>query len=118
MKLQVQGQSVRVRLSEDDLAALLEGGRCSDVTSLGTLGCWQRDLILVPALVGGLSAEGGTWSLRVPRAAFEAFAGERPRRDGFVLPGGDGAGLDITIEVDVRDSRKRLPRSASSRPEG
>ena len=115
MKLQVQGQAVRVRLSEDELAELLDQGRCSDVTSLGMLGRWQRDLMLVPCLVGGLGTEGATWSLRVPRAAFEAFASERPRRDGFVLPAGGCAGLDLTIEVDVRDSRKLLPRSASSR---
>ena len=58
MKLQVQGQAVRIRLSEDELATLLTHGRCSDVTSLGTLGCWQRELVLVPSLAGGLVAEG------------------------------------------------------------
>lgn len=113
MKLQVQGQAVRIRLSEDELATLLTHGRCSDVTSLGTLGCWQRELVLVPSLAGGLVAEGDAWSLHMPRAAFEAFASERPRRDGFLMPAGTCAGLDITVEVDVRDSRKRMPRSAS-----
>lgn len=116
MKLQVQGQSVRIRLSEDELAALLSEGQYSDVTSLGSLGGWQRSVMLVPSLAGGLAIEGRTWSLHVPRAAFEAFAGQRPRRDGFVLPGGDCAGLEITIEVDVRDSRRRMPRSARSSP--
>ena len=112
MKLQVQAQSVRVRLSEDELGALLTEGRCGDLTSLGTLVRWQREVILVPFVVGGLAIEGGTWSLHVPRAAFEAFAGQRPRRDGFLLPGNYCAGLNITIEVDVRDSRKRMPRSS------
>ncbi len=116
MKLQVQGQAVRIRLSEDELGSLLMHGRCSDVTSLGELGCWQRELVLVPSLAGGLVAEGDAWCLQVPRAAFEAFASERPRRDGFLMPAGTCAGLDITVEVDVRDSRKRLPRSASLLP--
>lgn len=114
MKLQVQGQIARIRLSEDELGTLLMHGRCSDETRFGALGRWQRELVLVPSATGGLAVAGGAWTLQVPRAAFEAFAGERPRRDGFLMPASDCAGLDISIEVDVRDSRKRLPRPASA----
>ncbi len=113
MKLQVQGQSVRVRLTEDELESLFVTGRCCDVTDFGPLGRWQRLVILVPSTMGGIAVDGETCSLQIPRVAFEAFAGQRPRRDGFSLPAAESAGLNITIEVDVRDSRKRLSRSPS-----
>lgn len=111
MKMQVQGQSVRLRLSEDELGSLLVHGEFSDVTALGSMAPWVRRLLLVEGDSPGFQREGDVWCFLIPRPGFEIFAAERPRRDGhgLVIPGGDGdAPLELSVEVDVRDSRKRL----------
>ena len=110
MKLQVQGQAIRLRLSEDALAALLAQGECSDVTDLGDAGRWVRRLLLVEGVGPAFEREGEAWCFRIPRADFEAFAAERPRRDGheMLIRAADGSPpLALSVEVDVRDSRKR-----------
>lgn len=107
MKLQVKGQSIRLRLTEADLAELLATGQCSDSTSLGAGHCWSRTLRLVEADTG-FTREGESWRFAIPRHAFEAFASERPRRDGYLatLDGGTSHAIELSVEVDVRDSRK------------
>lgn len=106
MKMQVREQSIRLRLSEADLATLLADGQCSDSTALpGAL--WKRTLRLLDT-DAGISRDGDEWCFSVPRLAFQAFASQRPRRDGYVTIIADGTAraIELSIEVDVRDSRK------------
>ena len=110
MKLQVQGQAIRLRLSEDALAVLLARGEFSDVTDMGGAGRWVRRLLLVQEAGPAFEREGEEWCFRIPRAGFEAFVAERPRRDGheMLIPAAAGRPpLALSVEVDVRDSRKR-----------
>ncbi len=114
MKLQVQGQTVRLRLSEQDLQTLLSRGECADRSALGPLGDWSRVLQLADIEHAECEQRGGEWSLRIPRAAFAAFAAERPRRDGLqfeLWPEDPARALRVSVEIDVRDStRQRGPR--------
>jgi hypothetical protein len=107
MKVQVQGQSIRIRLGEAELDLLLAGETLSDAT-LTPMGDWQRLLALGPAVALERPSP-GCWALVLPEQAFRAFAGERPRRDGFelVLPAAGGTSLQLSVEVDVRESRRR-----------
>jgi hypothetical protein len=112
MKLQVAGRSIRIRLDEAGLAGLLATGACTDATPLGPNATWRRTLRLVDAPEAGFTRTGDDWEFTVPRAAFAAFARERPRRDGFLAR--LDAGVELAIEVDVRDSRKRLAATGSA----
>jgi len=113
MKLQLHGNDYRVRLSEAELAQLLTEGTlveawpCPDTTRA------QCRLFLHDAADGG-TCNGNLMDLHLglPRAAFAAFAAERPRRDGFALACGQ---LRVLVEVDVRDSH-RVRRAAQPEP--
>jgi hypothetical protein len=81
-------------------------------TPLG-IGSWQ----IVLGVKTGLARQAlGEWQLTIPDAEFRVFSAERPRRDGFVLdlaaPG--GTLLQVSLEVDVRDSRRRQVAAANS----
>lgn len=106
MKLQLDGQTLRFRLSEAELDGLLREGVCEDGLRLAEAGHAVRVIHLVndndpPGLDGDLM------HLRavLPRADFMAFAGERPRRDGFTFTAN---GVRVTVEVDVRDSHRMM----------
>ncbi len=109
MKIQLDGQSLRLRIGEDELAHLLGGGNVGTETALSpqTLLRWRLQLydIAAPSLV----ADAGVLCVRLPRVAFEAFASARPRRDGLDFDWADtGTGpLRVTVEIDVRDSHRR-----------
>ena len=113
MKLQIDETLLRLRLSEDQLATLIGDGRLAAGVRCPSGERASRVIVLeealaTPACVGDLM----DLRLRLPRAAFAAFAAERPRRDGYSF---SSAGLDISVEVDVRDSRRR---QRAANPEG
>lgn len=107
MKLQIDGPHLRLRLSEEQLAALLGENRLEAGLRCPSGERASRVLVLEEALPLPL-CDGDLMDLRIrlPRAAFAAFAAERPRRDGFTFSCDD---IEISIEVDVRDSRKAMP---------
>lgn len=107
MKLQIDGPHLRLRLSEEQLAALLGEGRLTSSLRCPSGERATRVLVLDETLTAPACA-GDLMDLRVllPRGAFAAFAAERPRRDGFTFA---SDGIEISIEVDVRDSRKAMP---------
>jgi hypothetical protein len=114
MKLQLEGQSARVRLAEAELDRLLAGDALRGLVKT-PLGAWAWSLVL-----GGEASLAcpvpGEWRVTAPEADFRAFTSERPRRDGFTLelPVPDSAPLQVSLEVDVRDSRRRQVASAGS----
>jgi len=105
MKLQIDGTHLRLRLSEAQLATLFDSGHIVAALpcpngSLARRALQLDDTIEVPACKGDLL----DLRIRLPSAAFLAFAAARPRRDGYRFTSND---LDIDIEVDVRDSRRQ-----------
>ena len=115
MKVQLQGQSLRLRIGEDELARLLAGETITNETQAA--GAALRQLLrIVPDGVPMLLTEGGDWTFALPEAAVRDYVGRLPCRDAleFKLPGRD-AMLQLAFEVDVRDSvRRRGPPARRS----
>ena len=111
MKLQIDDTRLRLRLSEEQLATLLATGRLDADLRCPSGERAHRVLVLEDGL-GEPACAGDLMDLRIrlPRTAFQAFAAERPRRDGFSFAAG---GLEIDVEVDVRDSRRRQVASGA-----
>lgn len=109
MKLQLSGQTLRVRLSADDVDQLQHAGRCDDATSVAGFR-WRRLLSLGDGPQPELSQVDGVWRLTVPRADFDGLLATLPRRDGLQYElAGDSADpvLEIRVEVDLRGGSRR-----------
>lgn len=110
MKLQIDGPHLRLRLSEGQLDTLLQKGRLDADLHCPT-GVRATRVLVIEETLSVPACDGDLMDLRIrlPRAAFAAFAVERPRRDGFAFA---YKGLDVSVEVDVRDSRRRQAAGA------
>lgn len=105
MKLQVDAGALRLRLSEAELARLVADGAFEQAVDCPDGSSARCRLALQDGLAEG-RCEGHLMDLRValPHADFLAFAGARPRRDGYGFACGP---LHVSVEVDVRDSHRR-----------
>jgi hypothetical protein len=115
MKLQLQGQHLRLRIDESELAALRAGGTLVNVSTFG-LHAWRQTLRQSDAIVATLHAESGDCAIEIPKTQVDAYAARLPCREGLSLQlqPADGPPLDVVLEVDVRDSvRTRGPRRQS-----
>lgn len=117
MKLQLQGQSVRLRLDEAELGLLLAGETVVNRTTLGVAAGFSQSLLLdaggTPGAMPSLVANDGNWRVELPRDAIETYAGQLPCRHAlsFELDLGGAEPVQLDFEVDVRDSLKsRGPR--------
>lgn len=104
MKVQLQEQSLRLRIDEAELSRLLDGSPVDNQTrwpdgrterhqlALGDAPGWRRD------------DEG--WRLTLDETEVRAFAQRLPSRDGLamVLPVPGDEPLQVLFDVDVRDS--------------
>lgn len=105
MKLQFSESSIRVRITESDLATLLDGG--SLVLEPQLAGERLFRFVIAVSDVTAISAD-GDWHVQVGRAALGAYVATLPRRDALRIVAaplaGDPAGIAVDLEVDVRDS--------------
>jgi hypothetical protein len=113
MKLQIEGQSLRVRIGEEELARLQAGGVVSASTAFArafTIICTLR---LGSEDAASLSGQPHDWQIKIPEAAVREHSQRLPTREGlkFILAGpDDGEALELLFDVDVRDSvRQRKP---------
>ncbi|MFC4761956.1 hypothetical protein [Dyella koreensis] len=104
MKIQLQEQTLRLRIDEAELAQLLAGTSVSNQThwpdgrvehhqlTLGGRAGWQRD--------------GDGWRVTLSDTEVRAFAARLPSRDGLslTLPVPGAEPLQLLFDVDVRDS--------------
>ncbi|WP_052108183.1 hypothetical protein [Aerolutibacter daejeonensis] len=105
MKVQMQGQALRIRISEAELARLLDGETVENLTRLpGNMA--HHQLRMVEAGEPALFAAPGGWAFSLPRGELEPYVARLPCRDGLVvrLPVEQGGDLEVEFEVDVRDS--------------
>lgn len=112
MKLQLQGQQLRVRIDEDQLARLLAGQVLEERTVFGPALTLVYSLRTIDAAQFQIDAGPAHWRLGLPLAALRAHAARLPTREGLHFTLDEGAqALQLTFDVDVRDSvRRRYPR--------
>ncbi|RDI98127.1 hypothetical protein DVT68_13675 [Dyella solisilvae] len=107
MKLQIEGQSLRVRIGESELAQLLAGQAVELRTRFAlafTIVCTLR---LAPIGEAGFTGQPEAWLIELPDAAVREHASRLPTREGltFALPTTEsGEVLELLFDVDVRDS--------------
>jgi len=104
MRVQLQGQMLRLRIDEAELAILLAGGTVENAT------CWpdgrdEQQRLALAAQYGWRRGDGG-WRIELADAAVRELAARLPSRDGlsFELAVSEGRALEVLFDVDVRDS--------------
>jgi hypothetical protein len=110
MKLQVDGQKLRVRIDEAELARLLDGHALQSVTLFGDAFSIRVTIELEDGEVASLTGEASAWRIAIPATALQQHATQLPSRDGlhFMLSGQtQAAALELLFDVDVRDSVRR-----------
>ena len=114
MKLQVQEQSLRLRVTEAELRDLLSGLALRLDLRFDGL-----NLLALEVVTGPFASlqPGAVWRLRLSEAALRGYADTLPRRDALLvaLTGSGGEPLRLEFDVDVRDSVKvRGPRKGGT----
>ncbi len=113
--MQISGQSVRIRIDENELERLLSGDVLTDTTRFSAEYAHTRRLRLNASSDARFDGTGEYLAVSLPRSAFAAFAAERPRRDAYRFVDAsapDCPPIVFDIDIDVRDSRRTL----SARP--
>lgn len=111
MKLQFDGQQLRVRIDEDELGALLRGDAVNAVTQAGEAFALHLALQLHAQVEARLEGPAERCQLHLPDAAVRELAARLPTREGlkFNVPGSaPDKALALLFDVDVRDSARRL----------
>lgn len=116
MKVQLQGQALRLRIDERELALLLQGETVVNQTRLDDVHAWSQSLRLEAGDVARLAHGGDGLHLALPRREVEALRARLPSREGLEFLVGQGAWrLEIRFDVDVRDSVRERGPSAGRR---
>lgn len=118
MRVQLQGQHLRLRLQEAELHSLLDGGTVENRTVLPDGHTFVQQVRLADAVAW--HAEGLTWRIDLHAAAVRAYSARLPTRDGIhvsiVTP--EQVMLEVQFDVDVRDStRQRMPKKPPRSPQ-
>ena len=105
MKVQIQSQSLRLRIDESELVRLLVGEVLENQTWLGTPGVLSQRLQLHDMAEALLDGDTHALMITLPREDVLALQARLPCRDGlgFMLPT-QARPLQLQFDVDVRDS--------------
>lgn len=107
MKLQIEGQSLRVRIGEDELSRLMAGEAIVSSTRFAGAFVMTCTLRLGIGDEARFSGPPDAWLIEVPGAKVRDHAQRLPTREGlkFLLADRDeGDALELLFDVDVRDS--------------
>jgi hypothetical protein len=107
MKLQIEGQHVRVRIGEEELAQLLAGEPVRASTQFAQAFALSCTLRLAAGDEARFAGQPEAWLIDIPAAAVREHAERLPTREGLTFTlAGDHAGdaLELLFDVDVRDS--------------
>jgi len=104
MKVQLQEQSLRLRIDEAELSRLLDGLPVDNQTRWPDGKTERQQLVL--GTTSGWRREGDGWRVTLDEAEVRAFAQRLPSRDGLslILPVPGDEALQVLFDVDVRDS--------------
>lgn len=106
MKLQLEGQHLRVRIGEEELAELLAGEAIAARTRFAQAFAITCTLRLGAESTARFGGRPDDWQIEIPAADVREHAQRLPSREGlrFVLEGAEGNALELLFDVDVRDS--------------
>lgn len=110
MKLQIDGQKLRVRVDVDEFSQLLGGAAVDVRTNFGDAFVIQFTLRTTAAQEPGFEGQANKWKICLPATDLHAHAARLPTRDGlrYLMVCKDAAEpLELLFDVDVRDSAKR-----------
>lgn len=110
MKVQIEGQKLRVRIDEAELTQLLDGNPLRSETRFADAFSIQVTISAGVEEVASLTGDASAWSIVIPATELRRHARQLPSRDGlhFSLPGPtEAAALELLFDVDVRDSVRR-----------
>ncbi len=110
MKLQIDGQKLRVRVDEEEFGQLLGGAAVEARTHFADAFVIDVALRTTAAQEPGFEGQANEWRIRLPATDLHAHAARLPTRDGlrYRLAGKDASEpLELLFDVDVRDSVKR-----------
>lgn len=108
MKLQLQDNSLRLRVDEDELAVLLSGEAIAVRTAFGDAFALAGSVTVCDTTQASIEGSSHAYRMRIPGADVRALALRLPSRDGLIFPLAGGG--ELRFDVDVRDSvRRRHP---------
>lgn len=116
MRVQSEGQELRLRIYEAELAELL-GGKAVENRVHWPDGRTEMQKLRLAA-AAGWSRDADGWRLELPEAEVRALAARLPSREGLhvTLPGTQGDSLNVLFDVDVRDSARQRHTAARGKP--
>lgn len=113
MKIQIQCQSLRIRLDESELTRLLAGQNVENHTILAGQGTWSQTVQLHAHSMVQLAGSPQALMISLPQAPVMALSARLPSREGLSWEvAGAGQTLQLHLEVDIRDSvrQRGVPR--------
>lgn len=117
MRVQLENQTLRLRLQEDEFQRLLDGRATENRTHFPD----GRQVVQRVHLADTLDwkIKDDTWSIQLPGTELRAYNDQLPTRDGLDFsmdtPGG---ALTIRFDVDVRDSVRQRHPSKDDKDQG
>ncbi len=116
MRVQLQGQALRLRIDEEELASLLAGGAVENATRWPDGRVERQRLVL--AAQNGWRRSDSDWCVELAEAAARELAMRLPSREGlsFALTTPGGEVLEVLFDVDVRDSvrQRRMDKESKA----
>ncbi len=108
MKVQLQGQALRLRIDEAELARLQAGDVVENRTCLPEGEACLQQLRLGEATTAMLTGSAAAWVLALPAADLSGYVQRLPCKNGllYALTAAGGETLQVEFEVDVRDSAR------------
>ncbi|MFZ0870958.1 MAG: hypothetical protein WAM90_09545 [Rhodanobacter sp.] len=107
MKFQIEGQKLRIRIDEDELARLLAGEALATRTGFADAFAISFAVRTTQDDAATLIGQADAWQIGLPDAELREHAARLPTREGlrYTLAGkGTENTLQLLFDVDVRDS--------------
>lgn len=107
MRVQLKGQSLRLRIDEDEMTRLRAGTTLDNATRWPDGRSSHQRVQLADA--DGWRRDDDGWCILLARTAMQDLAARLPTRDGLriELAVADGTPLKVLLDVDTRDSARR-----------
>ena len=112
MKVQLDGQQVRFRIDEAELARLQVGDAIENRTSVAGACSWTQRVQLSASASASIRMMADALLLEIPAAQLNELVTRLPCRDGLQwrLPVSDEWLIEVRFDIDVRDSTRNRVR--------